>query len=93
MAPRIVRINEYHVEVVPQGVILLNHNLDKPGVVAKISVLLGQHSINIANMTLDRNSIGGQALMVLNLDSIPPAEVLEKLKKEPEIIDARVIVL
>ena len=93
MAPRIVRINEYHVEVVPQGVILINHNLDKPGVVAKISAMLSRHSINIANMTLDRDSIGGQALMVLNLDSIPPTEMLEELKKEPEIISVRTIVL
>lgn len=93
MAPRIVRVNEYHVEVVPQGVILINQNLDKPGVVAKISAMLSRHEVNIANMTLDRDSIGGQAMMVLNLDSVPPAEVLEELKKEPEIIDSRVIVL
>lgn len=93
MAPRIVRVNDYHVEVVPQGVILINQNLDKPGVVAKISMLLSRHSINIANMTLDRNSIGGQALMVLNLDSVPPEEILEELVKEPEIVDSKVIIL
>ena len=93
MAPRIVRVNNFHVEVVPQGVILMNKNMDKPGVVAKTSVLLGRHNINIANMTLDRNSTGGEALMVLNLDSVPPTDVVEELKKETDITDVRVMVL
>jgi hypothetical protein len=44
-------------------------------------------------MTLDRSSVGGKAMMVLNLDGVPPAEVVEELKREPEIIDSRVIVL
>lgn len=93
MAPRIVQVNDYRVEVVPQGVILMNQNADKPGVVAKVSALLSRYSVNIANMTLDRSSVGGKAMMVLNLDGVPPAEVVEELKREPEIIDSRVIVL
>ncbi|MDI9400989.1 MAG: ACT domain-containing protein, partial [Verrucomicrobiota bacterium] len=93
MAPRIVQVDEYRVEVIPQGVILMNKNLDKPGVVAKVSALLSRYSVNIANMTLDRSDAGGQAMMVLNLDGVPPTEVLEELRREPEIFDARVIVL
>ena len=90
MAPRIVQVDEYRVEVIPQGVILMNKNLDKPGVVAKVSALLSRYSVNIANMTLDRSDAGGQAMMVLNLDGVPPTEVLEELRREPEIFDARV---
>lgn len=93
MAPRIVQVNEYRVEVIPQGVILMNQNADKPGVVAKVSALLSRYSVNIANMTLDRSKVGGRAMMVLNLDDVPPAEVVEELKKEPDIFDSRVIVL
>ena len=93
MSPRIIRINEYHVEVVPQGVILISQNLDTPGVVAKISALLSKYSVNIANMTLDRDTIGGKAMMVLNLDSVPPEDVLVELKNVSEIKDIRVLVL
>lgn len=93
MSPRIVRINNYHVETVPEGIILAINNIDKPGVIAKISMLLCKHNVNIANMTLNRNIVGGQALTVLNLDSVPPAEMLEELGKESEISSVRVVQL
>lgn len=88
--PRIVRINSLPVEVVPSGVLLLLTNRDRPGMVGYIGGLLGKYKVNIASMSLSREKIGGHALTVLNLDSVPPTELLEELTKDADISNVRV---
>ena len=91
--PRIVRINSLPVEVVPSGVLFLMTNKDRPGIVGYIGMLMGQYKVNIANMSLSRDNQGGHALTVLNLDSVPPAELLEEIQKDPDISNVRVVKL
>ena len=91
--PRIVRINSLPVEVVPAGVLLLMTNRDRPGIVGYIGTLMGKYSVNIANMSLSRDSKGGHALTVLNLDSVPPAQLLEEISRDPDISHVRVVKL
>ena len=91
--PRIVRINKYYVEAHPGGYMLIIKNRDLPGVVGQIGTLLGQHKINIAEMTFGREKPGGQAITVLNVDSNIPEKVLEKIRKSKNISDARLIKL
>jgi D-3-phosphoglycerate dehydrogenase len=91
--PRIVRINSLPVEVVPSGVLLLLTNKDRPGMVGYIGSLIGKHNVNIAGMSLSREKVGGHALMVLNLDSVPPGELLEEIQKDPDISNVRVVKL
>ncbi len=91
--PRIVRINEMHVEAAPSGVLLTFINKDRPGIVGEIGTLLGKHKVNIASMSLSRNTIGGEALTVLNLDSVPPPEAMEEIGQERDIHDVKVVEL
>jgi D-3-phosphoglycerate dehydrogenase len=91
--PRIVRLNGQPVEIVPEGVLLLLNNKDRPGIVGYIGTLLGEHHVNIASMSLSRDTVGGQALTVLNVDSVPPANVLEQLQKDADIHNVRVVKL
>ena len=91
--PRVVRINEQPVEIIPEGVLLLLHNSDRPGMVGHIGSILGQAGVNIASMSLHRDQAGGQALSVLNLDSVPAPEVLARLREDKEITDVHVIQL
>jgi D-3-phosphoglycerate dehydrogenase len=86
-----VRLNGQPVEIVPEGVLFLMHNKDRPGVVGHIGTLMGKHRVNIANMTLARDRAGGQALTVLNLDSVPPPQLLEEIRQDPDISDVRVV--
>ncbi len=86
---RIVMINGRHVEAEPEGSVLMLENLDRPGMIGAVGMLLGEHAINIANMSLSRNRVGGRALTVLNLDSVPDAEVLRKLEAIDGIQEAR----
>jgi len=91
--PRIVRVNGRPVEVTPSGVVLLLENKDRPGIVGHIGTLLGKENINIASMSLSRTELGGRALTLLNLDSLPDAAVLQRLAADPDISEAQVISL
>jgi D-3-phosphoglycerate dehydrogenase len=88
--PRIVRLNSQPVEIVPEGVLFLMNNKDRPGMVGYIGTLMGRHNINIASMSLNRDTAGGKALTVLNLDSVPPAVLLAEIQKDPDISNVRV---
>jgi len=89
--PRIVRLFSQTVEIVPNGVLMLLNNNDRPGIVGHVGTLLGKHKVNIANMSLGRDTIGGQALTVLSLDSLPPQELLAELEKDPDISNVKVV--
>ncbi len=91
--PRIVRVNSNSVEVTPSGVVLMLENRDRPGIVGHIGTLLGTEQINIASMSLSRTEQGGRALTLLNLDSMPGAEVMARLSADADIYSARVIAL
>jgi len=91
--PRVVKINNRHVEARPDGVLLLLENRDRPGIVGLLGGVLGRSGVNIAGMSLSRNEAGGEAITVLNLDTPPSDEVLEKLLAEEDIRSARVIQL
>lgn len=91
--PRIVRLNGQPVEIVPEGVLFLMNNRDRPGIVGHIGTLMGKHQVNIASMSLSRDNVGGQALTVLNLDSVPPQAVLDEIQNDPDISNVRVVKL
>src|SRR6266567_3702226 len=82
--PRIVRVFSQPTEIVPSGVVLLLKNKDRPGIVGYLGTLMSRHKVNIASMSLTRDTVGGHALTVLNLDSVPAVEVLEELQKDPD---------
>ncbi len=91
--PRIVRIFSQPTEIVPSGVVLLLENRDRPGIVGYLGTLLGRHNVNNASMSLTRDTEGGNALTVLNLDSVPGPEVLAELQKDPDIRNVNVVKL
>ena len=91
--PRIVRLFSTPVEIPISGTLLLLNNKDRPGIVGQLGMLLSKHKVNIANMSLTRDTAGGLALTVLNLDSTPPPAVLAELQKDPDISNVKVVKL
>jgi D-3-phosphoglycerate dehydrogenase len=91
--PRIVRIDGYPLEAVPQGWMLVFANLDVPGVVGRIGTLCGRHHINIAGMQLGRERRGGRAVSILNLDDPVPEAVLDEIRAMPDIVLAKLVKL
>lgn len=90
---RIVRVNGCNVEALPNGHILVLFNEDRPGIIGFIGQVLGEAKINIAGMNLTRQSIDGQAVSLINIDSCISDETLEKLRAHPHIVAANQIVL
>jgi D-3-phosphoglycerate dehydrogenase len=88
---RIVRINDRYVEALLVGVLLVLENDDVPGIVGQVGTVLGEHQVNISDMSLSRDKLGGKALTVLNLDSAPSEEILQVLLTNPKIKSAKVV--
>jgi len=89
--PRIVKIDDYYVEVSPLGEMIMIQNWDRPGIIGNLGTLLDKHNINIAAMTFGREKPGGRAITILNVDSAISAELLDKIKKTENILAVKVI--
>ncbi len=89
VVPRIVRLNGMPVESSTEGVLFLMENRDRPGIVGWIGTVMGNHKVNIANMTLARSAPGGRALTVLQLDSPPSEAALAEIRAEPDIYSVK----
>ncbi len=91
--PRIVRIDGFRVDAIPYGHMLVARNYDKPGVIGFIGTVLGENDVNIAGMFNARETYGGEALTVYNLDHSVPDVVIEELLSDDRIIEVKEIVL
>ncbi len=91
--PRIVRIDGFRVDAIPYGRMLVVDNEDVPGVIGHIGTVLGDHDINIAGMFNGRNTVGGEAMTVYNLDDPVPDVLIEELEANERIIEVTKITL
>ena len=89
--PRIVEINQFQVEVVSEGHMVLIDNVDQPGVIGRVGRILGDQGVNIARMQCSRGERGGQALLILGLDAAPPDQVVDLIKREDGILSVRLV--
>jgi D-3-phosphoglycerate dehydrogenase len=83
--PRIVRLNGFHVDVTPQGNLLVTLNHDRPGVIAHVSSVLADRGVNIADMTCGRDVPGGSSLLVISIDGVVGPDVLRTIEDSPVI--------
>jgi D-3-phosphoglycerate dehydrogenase / 2-oxoglutarate reductase len=84
--PRIVSVDDYPIELRPEGTMLICTNYDRPGAVGKVGTVLGDAGVNISGMQLSRVGDDGFALFALGLDSEPPESVLEVLRALPNVL-------
>jgi D-3-phosphoglycerate dehydrogenase len=89
--PRIVRVDDFMLEAIPEGPTLLIHNHDRPGVVGQVGVLLGEAGVNISRMQLALVRERAEACMLVNVDSAPESEVLERLRDLEHMISAQLV--
>jgi D-3-phosphoglycerate dehydrogenase len=90
---RLVKINAFYLEAVPEGFILMLNNRDVPGVVGNVGMLLGEAKINIAGLQLGREQVGGMALSLIHVDERIPDAVLDRLRTLPNIVSAEMLEL
>lgn len=91
--PRIVYVDNFKVEIVPEGELLFLYNYDRPGVIGNIGTLLGQNQINIARMHFGRESKGGMAISVVSIDTHASPQIIDQVRKLPNVISVKQITL
>ena len=83
--PRIVQINNFGLELIPEGHLALIYNQDKPGAIGSIGTTLGLHKINISRMQVGQDQDGENNIIFLRTDTSIPDHVLEELRALPLI--------
>jgi D-3-phosphoglycerate dehydrogenase len=87
--PRIVAIDSFKIEIVPEGELLFIYNNDKPGVIGNIGTILGKNKINIARMQFGRETPGGRAISVITIDTPVSPKILEEIKSLPNVLSLK----
>jgi D-3-phosphoglycerate dehydrogenase len=90
---RIVKINQYRIDVKPEKYLLYIKHQDVPGMIGKVGSLLGDYQINIGTMQVGRTEVGGEAIMVLTLDKTLGTEVSRELVQIPGLDEAQFLEL
>lgn len=90
---RIVQIDNYDIDFLPEGKLIVTRNIDKPGMVGKIGNILGNNNINIARMDLGRVLDDKTAMMIISVDENVSEKVLEQLRGIDGIISTSIVSL
>lgn len=77
--PRVVRINNFRLEAITEGHLLLIYNIDTPGTIGAIGTCLGNHHINISSMNVGQVLDRGQNIIFLRTDTPVPKDVIGEL--------------
>ena len=90
---RVIRINNFYLEAIPEGHNLLINNLDTPGVIGSITSTLGEYGINISRMQVGEEKEKKQNVIFLATDRSVHDEIIEKLRTLKNVFSVRRIEL
>jgi len=91
--PRILRINDFYLEAIPEGHKLLISNEDMPGMIGQIATILGDNKINIGQMEVGQEKDHKRNIILMNTDVPVNDDVLEKVQALDNVFSARRIEL
>ncbi|HWV37666.1 MAG TPA: phosphoglycerate dehydrogenase [Vulgatibacter sp.] len=90
---RIVRVDRFEIDAVPEGHLLVLRNEDVPKIVGKVGTILGDAGVNIGRIHLSRAGKRGEAFSMINIDSPVSKQVLAELRAVPHVISVTPIEL
>ena len=91
--PKIIQIDDYRVDILPSGFMIVSNHVNRPNVIGPCCILLGENNINISGMQVGRVEIGGTTIMALNVDSEVPDDILDQMRNIEGILDAKLVTL
>ncbi|HEX8322929.1 MAG TPA: phosphoglycerate dehydrogenase [Tepidisphaeraceae bacterium] len=94
--PRVLRFDDFNVDMIPEGQMVLIENEDRPGVIGVVGTAFGDAKVNIADMVISRDAKpdgSAHALMVLKVDSAPTADLVSALRAKPGILRVKCVQL
>jgi len=90
---RLVQVGPYRLDAHLDGILFVFTHYDRPGLIGFIGNTFGRHGVNIAQMNVGRKQPGGEAIGVVNLDTMPSAEALAEVEAHPDILSVSLIKL
>ncbi len=77
--PRFIQIKGINIDAEIGSHMLYTTNDDAPGIIGTLGHTMGENGVNIANFTLGRSDVGGEAIALLYVDAEVPENVRQKL--------------
>jgi D-3-phosphoglycerate dehydrogenase len=87
--PRFVSFDTCEIEMSPAGNLIFIQNEDKPGMIAAMGAVLAEASINIGDFRLGRREDARNAIAMIQVDTLPSQDVLDKLAALPDMLMVR----
>jgi D-3-phosphoglycerate dehydrogenase len=87
---RVVIIDKFYTDMIPQGTFLYFKNDDRPGVIGKVGTILGDNGINIAGFELSRQEDNG-AMAFVSVDNDIDNTILEQILNIDGMFEAKVV--
>ena len=94
--PRVLRIDGFEMDMIPEGNMVLIINKDQPGVIGTVGTSFGDANVNIADMVISREidkSGAAHAMMLLKTDSPAPDALVNRLRARPGIVRVKTLTL
>ena len=85
--PRLVRLDDYWLDMVPAATMLVTRHHDRPGTMGRIGLMLGEADVNISAMHLARSAPRADAVMILAVDEDVPPEVVQAIRAFEAVMD------
>ena len=80
--PRIIGIDDFALELSPEGTIMVIFNDDRPGVIGAVGTICGKHDLNIGTMGVGRIKDQHRAVLAISLDKTPDDKAIDAFKKQ-----------
>nr|WP_205691571.1 phosphoglycerate dehydrogenase [Caulobacter sp. 602-2] len=90
-APRVIEVKGMELDAGFSPAMLYINNLDKPGFIGALGMLLGEAGVNIATFNLGRVSADEDAIALVGVDQAPSEELLAKIQALPHVKEARAL--
>ncbi|HJZ84643.1 MAG TPA: phosphoglycerate dehydrogenase [Polyangia bacterium] len=91
--PRVVVIDDFLLEIAPEGRILVLRNEDKPGVIGSVGTFLGARGINVSRMQVGLAPARQEALQLWNIDGELTEAMLQEIRRLPHVRAAQQVTL
>ena len=89
--PKIVEVKGMALDAKFRPHILYVNNIDKPGFIGALGVMLGEADVNIATFNLGRENQGEEAVALVGVDTDVPEDTLKKICELPHVRYAKVL--
>ena len=91
--PRIVQIDDFRLDAVPEGHMLYIMNEDRPGVIGSIGVAIGEEGVNISRMYVGQEPAKKCNIILLCLDAEATEDLVKKVASLPHVLSVKALEL